>query len=78
MECPQQTNFDDCGIFAMMFASKLGMSRDLHLIKAEAMQNYRLYIALCIIKDQLPGLLCAGVRVDQAPEASDPSGECLN
>ena len=49
-----------------------------HLIKAEETQHYRFYIALCIIGQQLPGLLHAGTSLDRTPEASEPAGECLN
>ena len=60
MACPQQANFDDCGVFALLFASQLGASADLYLIKAEHTMQYRFYMALCIMEAQLPGLLHAG------------------
>ena len=60
MACPKQGNYDDCGVFALLFASQLGASADLHLIKAEHTMQYRFYMAFCIIKAQLPGLLHAG------------------
>ena len=47
---PQQNNYDDCGIFAMMFASQMAMTdaAALHFIKAEHTMQYRFYLALCI------------------------------
>ena len=60
MACPQQGNHDDCGVSALLFASQMGASADLHLIKAEHTMQLRYYVALCIIEAQLPGLLHAG------------------
>ncbi len=59
MTCPQQSNFDDCGIFAMMFASQMAVAdaAALHLIKAEHIMQYRFYIAICIIEEKMPGVL---------------------
>lgn len=60
-----------------MFANQLGDSAVLHLIKTERTWHYRLYIAFCIIQQQLQGFLRAGTSPDDTPELSEPAGECL-
>lgn len=59
--CPQQDNYDDCGVFALMFANQLAklhlIAADLSLIQAMNAQQYRYYIAYCILKNQEPGLM---------------------
>lgn len=72
---PQQNNYDDCGIFAVMFASQMAMTdaAALHLIKAEHTMQYRFYLALCIIEGTMPGVLQVPVRNDGMSSAHVPS-----
>ncbi len=57
MTCPQQSKTDDCGVFAMVFASQMVDTAFLNLIQAKHTIEYRFYLALCVIEEKMSGVL---------------------
>ena len=76
MPHPQQNNFDDCGVFALMFANQLAIGADLNLIQPNRVAQFRIYITLCFLQRLQPGLVLDNSREANHSEASaeDPAG----
>jgi len=73
---PQQDNYDDCGVFAVMIGSQLGACADMHLIQAQLAMQFRFYIALCVIKQWLRGVVVAPATAQA--RAATAAGKSLN
>lgn len=73
MPHPHQDNHDDCGVFAVLFASQLAAGADLHFIQPERTVHFRLYLALCLLEQQQPGLVCS----HEATQNEAPGVACL-
>jgi len=73
---PQQDNYDDCGVFAVMIGSQLGACADMHLIQAQLAMQFRFYIALCVIKQWLLGVVVAPATAQA--RAATTAGKSLN
>lgn len=54
---PQQDNSNDCGVFALLIASQLGVSAGLRQIRPEHTRQYRAYITWCLAQNQVPGVI---------------------
>lgn len=56
MRVPQQDNYDDCGVFVLMFASQLAAGNmKLDNITSERAYEFRMFITHCLLEQCLPG-----------------------
>jgi len=57
MKHPAQSNFDDCGVFAIMFMSQLGAAANLGFVQQQYMQECRQHLASCLLQHKPPGII---------------------
>ena len=70
----QQNNFDDCGVFALLFANQLAIGADLNLIQPNRVAQFRIYITLCFLEQLQPSLVIDHSREANHSEASGMAG----
>lgn len=58
-----QENGDDCGVFALMFASQLAAGASLQAITPEKIQRLRRYLAYCVLTSRQPQPVMDDVQV---------------
>ena len=57
MKHPLQSNFDDCGVFAIMLMSQLGAAANLGFVEQQHMQEWRQHLATCLLQHRPPGII---------------------